>query len=73
MTQREIPYKLVALDLDGTLVDDQKRLLPSTISSVMAIQELGVKVVLASGRPTFGCRAIANFCTLLFRYPPPGQ
>lgn len=60
MTQREIPYKLVALDLDGTLVDDQKRLLPSTISSVMAIQELGVKVVLASGRPTFGCRAIAK-------------
>lgn len=53
-------YKIMAFDLDGTLVDDQKRLLPGTVGAIMAVQQLGVKVVLASGRPTFGCRQVAK-------------
>ncbi|MDO5017058.1 MAG: Cof-type HAD-IIB family hydrolase [Porphyromonas sp.] len=57
---QEVKYKLVAFDIDGTLVDDQKRLLPSTINSVIAIQQMGIKVVLATGRPTFGTREIAK-------------
>lgn len=53
-------YKMIAFDLDGTLVDDQKRLLPGTVGAIMAIQQMGVKVVLASGRPTYGCRQVAK-------------
>lgn len=53
-------YKLVAFDIDGTLVDDQKRLLPSSLNAILAIQKMGVKVVLVSGRPTFGCGKLAE-------------
>lgn len=53
-------YKMIAFDLDGTLVDDQKRLLPGTVGAIMAVQQLGIKIVLASGRPTFGCRQVAK-------------
>lgn len=60
MAEDNRKYKMVALDIDGTLVDDDKRLLPSTISSIIAIQQMGIKVVVASGRPTFGCQKIAK-------------
>lgn len=60
MTKRENRYKLVALDIDGTLVDDQKRLLPTSVSAILEIEQMGVKVVLTSGRPTYGIRAIAK-------------
>lgn len=53
-------YKIIAFDIDGTLVDDQKRLLPSTLSAVMEVQNRGMKVVIASGRPTFGCIKLAE-------------
>lgn len=56
----EMKYKIIAFDLDGTLVDDEKRLLPGTVSAIMAVQQLGVKIVLASGRPTYGCRQVAK-------------
>lgn len=53
-------YKMIAFDLDGTLVNDQKQLLPSTVTSVLAAEQLGLKVVLATGRPTYGCREVAK-------------
>lgn len=53
-------YKLIAFDIDGTLVDDQKRLLPSSLNAIIALQNMGVKAVLASGRPTFGCKRLAE-------------
>ncbi|MDO5036189.1 MAG: Cof-type HAD-IIB family hydrolase [Porphyromonas sp.] len=53
-------YKIIAFDLDGTLVDDNKELLPSTLSSVMEIQRMGIKVVLATGRPTYGSKVLAQ-------------
>lgn len=56
----DLKYKMVAFDLDGTLVDDNKEILPSTFSSVMQIQEMGIKVVLATGRPTYGCTKVAE-------------
>lgn len=60
MKGHQSKYKIVALDIDGTLVDDQKRLLPSTISAVLAIQQMGIKVVVASGRPTYGCQRVTK-------------
>lgn len=53
-------YKMIAFDLDGTLVDDEKRLLPGTVGAIMAVQQMGIKIVLASGRPTYGCRKVAK-------------
>lgn len=53
-------YRLIVLDIDGTLVDDQKRLLPSSLNALLAAQEKGIKVALASGRPTFGCHRLVE-------------
>lgn len=43
--------KAIVLDIDGTLLNDQKEISPRTRDSLLKAQESGVKVVLASGRP----------------------
>ena len=47
-------YKLVALDMDGTLLNSQKKLTNRVRSAISSAKEQGVKVVLASGRPFEG-------------------
>lgn len=42
--------RLVAIDLDGTLLDGHKRLTPRTIAAVRAVADAGVVCVIASGR-----------------------
>lgn len=53
-------YKMIVLDLDDTLLRDDHTISPRTKEALMKAQECGVKVVLASGRPTFAMRAIAK-------------
>ena len=53
-------YKLIALDLDGTLKNSKNQITPKTRDALIKAQELGIKVVLASGRPTPGLRHEAN-------------
>ena len=53
-------YRLIALDLDGTLTNSQKELSPRTFSALQRAQEQGVTVVLASGRPTYGIAPLAD-------------
>ncbi|MGL5980291.1 MAG: Cof-type HAD-IIB family hydrolase [Phocaeicola sp.] len=53
-------YKLLALDLDGTLTDKQKEITPHTLHTLLRAQEMGVKIVLASGRPTYGIAPLAE-------------
>ncbi len=53
-------YKMIVLDLDDTLLRDDHTISVRTKEALMKAQELGVKVVLASGRPTFGMRHIAK-------------
>ena len=43
--------KAIVLDIDGTLLNDQKEISPRTRDSLLRAQETGIKVVLASGRP----------------------
>ncbi len=47
-------YKIIALDLDGTLTDSKKVITPKTRDALMKFQENGGKLILASGRPTMG-------------------
>ena len=47
-------YKMIALDLDGTLNNDQKVITNRTKEALIAVQKKGVTVVLASGRPAPG-------------------
>lgn len=46
--------KLVAVDMDGTLLNEHKQLSPKTIQVVKAAKKQGVKVVLCTGRPLTG-------------------
>lgn len=51
--------KLIALDLDGTLTNDDKIITPRTVAALQKAQQLGVQVCLASGRPPYGMRPLA--------------
>lgn len=53
-------YKIVVLDLDGTLTNKKKEITPRTREVLIRAQEKGVKVVLASGRPTYGIVPLAE-------------
>ena len=55
-----LPYSIIALDLDGTLTNSEKNITPRTFDALMKAQREGVRLVLASGRPTFGISALAN-------------
>ena len=46
--------KVLALDLDGTLTNDEKKITPRTRAALQAAVAQGVTLVLASGRPTGG-------------------
>ena len=52
--------KVLALDLDGTLTNDQKEITPRTRAALDAALAQGVTVVLASGRPTAGVAPLAR-------------
>lgn len=53
-------YDLIALDLDGTLVRSDQSISLHTIDTLVRVQQMGVKVVIASGRPTFGTAHVAD-------------
>lgn len=55
-----LPYSIIALDLDGTLTNSEKNITPRTFDALMKAQREGVRLVLASGRPTFGIATLAN-------------
>ena len=52
--------KLIALDLDGTLTNEQKIITPHTMQALMRAQSNGVRLCLASGRPPYGMRPLAE-------------
>ena len=53
-------YKVLALDLDGTLTNSEKVVTPRTAAALREAAEQGVRIVLASGRPTAGIRPLAK-------------
>ncbi|NLV53008.1 MAG: HAD family phosphatase [Bacteroidales bacterium] len=53
-------YKLIAVDLDGTLVRSDQTISPRTLEMLKYAQSQGVKVMIASGRPTCGTIHVAE-------------
>lgn len=53
-------YKLIAVDLDGTLVRSDQSISQRTIDTLVHLQKMGVKVTVASGRPTYGTAHVAD-------------
>lgn len=52
--------RLLALDLDGTLTNSEKIITPRTREALMEAQKRGIRLVLASGRPTEGISPLAE-------------
>lgn len=53
-------YKALALDLDGTLLTSNNTISDKTKEALIELQERGVKVILASGRPTYGMKQFSE-------------
>lgn len=60
MNNCNLPYKMIALDLDGTLTNHDKVVTPLTRAALLKAQDLGAVIVLASGRPTYGIEPVAD-------------
>ena len=58
--QPYMKYKLIVLDLDGTLTNSKKEITPRNRETLIRMQEQGIRLVLASGRPTYGIVPLAN-------------
>ena len=53
-------YKILALDLDGTLTNSKKEITPHTLAVLLQAQQKGLRLVLASGRPVEGIMPLAE-------------
>lgn len=45
-----MPYRLLAIDIDGTLLNSDRKIADSTLSAICAAMERGVRVTLCTGR-----------------------
>lgn len=48
--------KMIGIDIDGTLVNDQKKMTEITRKVIMQARQQGVKIVICTGRPLSGAR-----------------
>ena len=53
-------FKLLVLDIDGTVTNSDKKVLKQTRDAIIQLQEHGIRVVIASGRPPRGVFSIAE-------------
>ncbi|ERI94119.1 Cof-like hydrolase [Clostridiales bacterium oral taxon 876 str. F0540] len=58
-------YKLIALDMDGTLLREDKTISRETYKAIQRAKNKGVKVVLATGRPVDGIKRYLQELNLL--------
>ena len=57
-------YKLLVLDVDGTLLNDEREISKRTLAALLKVQQMGVRIVLASGRSTYGLMPLAKVLEL---------
>jgi 5-amino-6-(5-phospho-D-ribitylamino)uracil phosphatase len=55
-----LDIRMVAIDLDGTLLNDSKQVSTQTLEALRGVVERGVKVIIASARPPRSVRHIYN-------------
>lgn len=55
-------YKIIFVDIDGTLVDDEKRISDETVNIIKNLKENGIYTVLTSGKPYESIRAFSEKC-----------
>lgn len=52
--------KVIVMDIDGTLLNSSKKITPKTKEILLSLQSKGVRLILASGRPTSGLLGLAQ-------------
>lgn len=52
--------KLIAIDLDGTLLNSDKKIPDENVKAIQKAAKAGVKIVLCTGRPKSGFCLILN-------------
>ena len=57
--------KLIAIDLDGTLVNNEGNISDENKKAIQKAKDEGVKVVLCTGRPLLGMVEVLKECNLL--------
>lgn len=57
-------YRLLVLDVDGTLLNSEHQISKRTVMTLRKVQQMGVQVVLSSGRPTYGILPLAKILDL---------
>lgn len=58
---KDMKYKIIALDVDGTLVNSKLQLTDEVREALISVQrDYGMRVIIASGRPTAGLRHLAE-------------
>ncbi len=60
LQQGKLPYRVIALDLDGTLTNNEKEITPRTLKALFKAQKEGAIIVIASGRPSFGIKSVSD-------------
>ncbi|KAJ51743.1 hypothetical protein BD780_003297 [Clostridium tetanomorphum] len=58
-------YKLIALDMDGTLLNSNKNISKENLTAIKNAKKLGVKIVLSTGRPLEGIKKYLNKLNLI--------
>ncbi len=53
-------YTILAIDVDGTLQNSKRQITEHTRNTIIRAQEQGIKVVISSGRPTYGIAPLAE-------------
>ena len=53
-------YKMIAVDIDDTLLNSEKKITPKTKQALINAQKQGLKLVVASGRLPYGVRPYAK-------------
>jgi Cof subfamily protein (haloacid dehalogenase superfamily) len=56
----DLLYKLIALDLDGTLLDDNKKISTENIITINNLINKGLKVVIATGRGYYSAKKLTE-------------
>ena len=58
--EKNMKYKLLVLDVDGTLLNNDRIITVRMRTALIKAQQMGIRVVLASGRPTHGLLPLAK-------------
>ena len=51
---------MIVLDIDGTLINNDYKITAHVRATLIKVQQMGIRIVLASGRPTFGVLPLAK-------------